>query len=259
VHVYGRRTAVHVAFTPAEIREMAQLRDCCPIVDPKDLDLDQSQIKELEGPANAIRQKNIDILRSFINFPCGNRKKKFFLHFNRTPVEILGQTIVEKAKFVINQDGKPTDQFEEIACGSFFTSIGYVGMPIEGLPFLPQKGIVPNQSGRVLDGENPIQGLYVCGWIAHGASGVIGTNKLRAQETVHSLMEDLKNLPECLDPNTQDLLELLKSRGVVPVTFIDWKKIDAYEIMMGLNSGKPREKVTKIAQMVAVAKASEGK
>ena len=123
-------------------------------------------------------------------------------------------------------------------------------MPIEGVPFLPQKGMVPNRQGRVLDGEKAIEGWYVCGWIAHGASGVIGTNKLRAQETVHSLMEDLQDLPVCEKPDTEELLKLLKERGVIPVTFIDWKKIDAYEIMMGLSLGKPREKMTRISQMI---------
>ncbi len=127
------------------------------------------------------------------------------------------------------------------------------------MPFLPQKGIVPNRQGRVLEGENPMGGWYVTGWIAHGASGVIGTNKVRAQETVRSLMEDLPNLPACEKPDTQEFLKLLKERGVIPVTFIDWKKIDAYEIMMGLNLGKPREKVTRVSQMIDVAKRSEEK
>ena len=111
---------------------------------------------------------------------------------------------------------------------------------------------MPNYKGRVLDGEKPVAGWYVCGWIASGASGVIGTNKLRAEETVHSLMEDLPNLPACEGEDIQGLLKLLKGRGVTPVTFIDWKKIDAYEIMMGLSLGKPREKVTKVSQMINV-------
>ena len=123
---------------------------------------------------------------------------------------------------------------------------------MEGLPFLPQKGIVPNRQGRVLDGEKAVGGWYVCGWIAHGASGVIGTNKLRAQETVYSLMEDLHDLPVCDKSDTEKLIELLRGRGVIPMTFIDWKKIDAYEIMMGLKLGKPREKLTKVLQMMFV-------
>jgi ferredoxin--NADP+ reductase len=298
VHVYGRRTPVEAAFTPPEIKEMGELEDCCPFVNPQDLELPPSSIKELEGPANAVRRKNLEILRSFTNpsslsfpndknmsfpndknmsfpndknmsFPNDKNmsfprkresiNKKFFLHFNRTPVEIIGSSQVEKVRFAINQDGKPTGQYEEIACGAFFTSIGYAGEPIEGVPFLPQKGIVPNRQGRIVYEEKAVEGWYVCGWIAYGASGVIGTNKLRAQETVNSLKEDLHDLPACENPDTQELLKLLKSRGVIPVTFIDWKSIDAYEIMMGLSLGKPREKVTKVSQMINVARGSEKK
>jgi ferredoxin--NADP+ reductase len=252
VHVYGRRSAVDAAFTPEQIKEIAGLADCCPIVDPKDLEFDPSSYKELEGPANANRRKNLKILRSFMAFTSGSRSKKFTLHFNRTPVEIIGQSQVEKVRFEINHEGKPTGQYEEINCGVFFTSIGSTGATMEGVPFLPQKGIVPNRQGRVLDGEKTVKGWYVSGWIAHGASGVIETNKLSAQETVHSLMEDLHDLPACEKPDTDELLTLLKGREVVPVTFIDWKKIDAYEIMMGLNLGKPREKLTKVLQMMFV-------
>ncbi len=259
VHVYGRRGAAYASFTPLEIREMGALADCCPVVDPRDLELSESARKELEDPANAFRRKNFEILKSFTAFACGSRKKKFVLHFERTPVEIIGGRQVQKVRFEINREGKSTGQFEEIDCGAFFTSIGYSGVPIEGVPFLPQKGIVPNRQGRVLEGENTVGGLYVTGWIAHGASGVIGTNKVRAQETVHSLMEDLPDLPACENQDTGEFLKLLKGRGIVPVTFIDWKKIDAYEIMMGLNLGKPREKLTRVSQMIDVAKGPEGK
>jgi len=254
VHVYGRRCAADAAFTPAEIKEMAELADCSPVVSPQDLELSPSSLKELEDPANAFRKKNLEILKSFNSFVPGTRRKKFVLHFNRTPVEIMGGSQVEKVKFEINHDGKPTGQYEEIGCGAFFTSIGYVGMPIEGVPFLPQKGVIPNTKGRVFDGDGPVQGWYVCGWIAHGASGVIGTNKLYAQETIHSVMEDLKDLSACETPDTGKLLALLKEREVTPVTFIDWKKIDAYEIMMGLSLGKPREKLTRISKMISITR-----
>lgn len=256
VYVYGRRAAVYASFTPAQIKEMAEMADCCPFVDPQDLELSPSSKKVLEGPNNAFRKKNLEILRSFTTFACGSRNKKFVLHFNRVPVEVIGGSQVEKVRFEINQEGKPTGQYEEIDCGAFFTSIGYVGEPIDGVPFLHQKGIVPNRQGRVLDGKKAVEGWYVSGWIACGASGVIGTNKLSAQETIHSLMEDLQDLPACEKPDTQELLKLLKGRGAIPVTFIDWKKIDAYEIMMGLSLGKSREKVTKVSQMISVAKRS---
>lgn len=254
VHMYGRRAALYASFTPAQIKEMGELADCSPWVEAQDLELSPPDRQELEGPAHDMHRKNIEILRSFTTSTGGLRKKKFIVHFNRTPARIIGQTQVEKVRFEINKDGAPTGLYEEIDCGSFFTSIGYVGTPMEGVPFFHQKGIVPNRQGRVLEGEAVVDGWYVCGWIACGASGVIGTNKLRAQETVHSLMEDLQHLSACKKPDTEELLKLLKGRGVIPVTFIDWKKIDAYEIMMGISLGKSREKLTKVYQMLSVAK-----
>ena len=257
VHVYGRNSALHASFTPKEIKEMGELADCCPFVDRQDLDIDSSVYQEFEGPSNAFRIKNLEILRSFTNFSCGSQTRRFILHFNRKPVEIVGTLKMQKIVFEILHGGKSTGEYEEIDSGVFFTSIGYMGEPMDGLPFLSTKGIVPNLLGRVLEEQTVKRGLYVCGWIANGASGVIGTNKQRAQETVHSLIEDLAVLSECEYPDTEKLLNMLKAKGIVTVNFIDWKKIDAYEIMLGLNSGKPREKLTNISQMISIAGGSK--
>ncbi len=261
VHVYGRRGPVQAAFTPLEIREMGQLSNAYPVVDPKDLELNQASLLELEGAADAVRKKNLEILRSFTNVPPNSSRRKFVLHFKRSPVQIIGKNQVEKVKFEINeltgephqQSVKGTGQFEDIECGVFFTSIGYAGVPMQGLPFSP-KGIVPNDHGRILADGKAIQGSYVSGWIQHGASGVIGTNKIVAEETVGSLMKDLAQLAPCEAPSTEEVVKLLKSRSIELITFIDWKKIDAYEIMIGLRCGKPREKITRVSQMIFIAR-----
>ncbi len=262
VHVYGRRGPVQAAFTPLEIREMGGLKDAYPVVDQKDLQLNEASSAETHGVVNSFRKKNIEILQSFTVLKHQNRQRKFVLHFLRTPVEIIGKDRVEKVKFEINeltgdagqQKVKGTGQFEEIECGLFFTSIGYEGVPMQGVPFSPEKGIIPNRLGRVLDGGTAKDGWYVSGWIGHGASGVIGTNKIRAEETVRSLVEDLEDLPACETPSTEAVVKFLRERSIDPITFIDWKKIDAYEIMLGLKAGKPREKITEVSQMLSVAK-----
>jgi len=261
VHIYGRRGPIQAAFTPNEIKELGQMADCYPVVDLKDLELSQESRNEIHGVVNSYRQKNYEILQSYANLPYDSRKRKIFFHFLRTPVEIVGSNKVEKVRFEINelvpeagqQTVRGTGQFEEIPCGLFFTSIGYAGVPILGVPFSPSKGIIPNRLGRVLNGQRAISGWYVSGWIGHGASGVIGTNKIRAEETVRALIEDSRDLVPCENPSTQAVKKLLKSRNIEPVTFIDWKNIDAYEIMLGLRSGKPREKLTDIDQMLSVA------
>jgi ferredoxin--NADP+ reductase len=260
VHMYGRRGPVQAAFTALEIREMGELADCYPVLNPQDLQLIEASQKELEDPANAGRKKNYEIMQHFLSIDPNGRKRKFVLHFGRSPVEITGEGRVQKVKFEINKmTGEPnrqkvrgTGQFEEIECGAFFRSVGYTGIPIKGLPFSVQAGIVPNHSGRVMDSEQIFTGWYVAGWIKRGAVGVIGTNKPDAEETVKAILEDIEHLNPCETPDSKELIKFLKDREVKVVTFEDWKKIDAAEILQGTKLGKPREKFAQIPAMLSV-------
>ena len=199
VHLYGRRGPVQAAFTSKEVREMGDLADCYPVIDPQDLVLNESSQKELEDPSNSGRKKNYEIMQEFAKIAPNERKRKFVMHFYRSPIEIIGKEQVRKAKFEINLlSGEPnkqkvrgTGKFEEIDCGILFRSVGYAGVPIEGLPFSDASGIVPNQAGRVMDSEKIFTGWYVAGWIKTGPVGVIGTNKPAAEETVKSLLEEV--------------------------------------------------------------------
>jgi len=259
VHIYGRRGPVQASFTAPEIREMGELADCYSVIDPQDLQLNESSLKELEDPGNAGRKKNYEIMRNFLNIGPHGRKRKFVLHFGRSPVEIIGKGRVQKVKFEINKlTGEPnkqkvrgTGKFEEIDCGMFFRSVGYTGISIKGLPFSAQTGVVPNHSGRVMDSEQIFTGWYVAGWIKRGAVGVIGTNKPDAEETVKSLLEDIEHLNPCEIPDTEELIKFLKDHEVRVVTFEDWKKIDAAEVQRGAKSGKPREKFARVTGMLS--------
>jgi len=259
VHVYGRRGPVQASFTSPELKEMGELADCYPVVNPQDLELIESSKKELEDPANAGRKKNYEIMQHFLSIVPNGRKRKFVLHFGRSPIEIIGKGRVQKVKFEINKMiGEPnkqkvrgTGKFEEIDCGIFFRSVGYVGIPIKGLPFSAQAGVVPNQAGRVMDSEQIFTGWYVAGWIKRGATGIIGTNKPDAEDTVKSLLEDIEHLNPCEVPSTEELLKFLKDREVRVVSFEDWKKIDTAEIERGAKLGKPREKFARVTGMLS--------
>ncbi len=260
VHMYGRRGPVQAAFTAAEIREMGELADCYPVIDPRDLQLNESSQKEQEDPANAGRKKNYGIMQGFLSIDPHGRKRKFVMHFGRSPVEIIGKGRVERVKFEINkleggpnkQKVKGVGQFEEIDCGIFFRSVGYTGIPIQGLSFSAQTGVVPNHSGRVMDSGQIFTGWYVAGWIKRGAIGIIGTNKPDAEETVKSLLEDIERLKPCEIPSTGEMVKFLTGREVKVVTFEDWKKIDAAEIQRGAKLGKPREKFASVTAMFSV-------
>jgi ferredoxin--NADP+ reductase len=130
--------------------------------------------------------------------------------------------------------------------------VGYRGVPIPGLPFDEREAIIPHVGGRIAEGGAPLPGLYVSGWIKRGPSGVIGTNKPDSVETVASLIADLPGLVPAPEPDTGSLRRMLRQRGVRAVSFEDWRTIDRAEIARGKPMGKPREKFTRVAEMLAL-------
>jgi ferredoxin--NADP+ reductase len=152
---------------------------------------------------------------------------------------------------------KDTGEREELECDLILRSVGYTGVPLRGVPFDERRGTILNQNGRVLEshgGEHRI-GHYTAGWIKRGPSGVIGTNKKCATETVANLVEDVaagKLLePENPDPNAIEAL--LAERGANYVSFSGWEKIDAAEVGKGEPHGRPRVKFVRIDEMLETA------
>jgi ferredoxin--NADP+ reductase len=260
VHCFGRRGPAQAAFTPIEIREFAELHDAYPVIAPEDLNLNEASQKEIDNPANTVHRKNFEILKELAKIQPNGRKRKFVLHFFKSPLEIQGKNRVQKIVFEKNQlTGEPgnqkvrgTGEKETFDCGLIFRSVGYQGVAIKGLPFRASLGTIPHQHGRIMDSEQIFTGLYVSGWIKRGASGIIGTNKMDSEETVKSLLEDLPTLIPCAEPSTDAVLDLLKAREVITVNFADWKKIDAAEIERGQKVGKPREKFVRVSGMLSV-------
>jgi ferredoxin--NADP+ reductase len=120
------------------------------------------------------------------------------------------------------------------------------------VPFDERRAVVPNAEGRVLDGDAPLPGTYVVGWIKRGPSGVIGTNKPDSLDTVSKLIEDVPTLAACPEPSSEGIRAALDAAGVRVVSFADWKKIDAAELANGAAAGKSRERFTRVSEMLAV-------
>jgi ferredoxin--NADP+ reductase len=133
-------------------------------------------------------------------------------------------------------------------------SIGYLGVAIPEVPFDARRGVVPNVAGRVLDGEQHLTGEYVAGWIRRGPSGVIGTNKKCGQEAAASLLEDAA--AGLLDEPAEqgDIAEVLADRGVEPVGWDGWRRIDEHETERGEAVGRPRVKLTRYEELNDVAR-----
>lgn len=269
IYVLGRRGPAQAAFTAPEIKELGELSDADLIVRPEDAALDPlSEGAIAEDKAAA---KIAGIVQSFVDHPLRGARRRVHLRFLVSPVELIGdeQGRVSAIKLVKNEiyradDGslrpRPTDETEIIPVGLVFRSIGYKGVPLEGLPFDERSGIVPNLDGRVIDetGRQEI-GDYVSGWIKRGPSGIIGTNKPDSVATVASLLADVADglINEPAEPTREAVEALLRSRGVEWVTFSDWERLDALEQARGAEYNRPRAKFTRVEEMLAALRQTE--
>ncbi len=259
--VLGRRGPAQAAFTPPELQELTELEGADLVVDPADLELDPASEAALEDDT-AIARRNVDLLRVVAGNPAGGKPKTLRLRFCVSPVAIVGQGRVEAVEVVRNElvadaSGRiravPTDEREVIPCGIVLRSVGYRGTPMAGVPFDEDSATIRNAAGRVLDDQGaPIPGVYCTGWIKRGPSGVIGTNKKDASETVELLLEDAA--AGLLPPRGEDdVARLLAERGVTPVTHAGWQAIDAVERARGEEQGRPRVKLCRWDELLAAA------
>jgi len=259
VHMIGRRGPAQAAFTPQEIKEFGELAICDPVVTPESLILSEESAAEIENGREA--KKNYEILKGFSERPAPVSERRFIIHFLKSPKELVGdgrleRVVLEKNKLAGESGGQwseGTGETEVLECGAFFRSVGYRGVPIDGVPFNEKKGIFPNDEGRIVDGSTPVPGLYAVGWIKRGPSGVIGTNKPDAIATIKNLLEDIPNLEPAAEPDRSAVADLLKSRGVAAISYADWQKIDAAEVERGDAEGKPREKFLHVDEMLRAA------
>jgi ferredoxin/flavodoxin---NADP+ reductase len=264
VLVLGRRGPVQAAWTSAELAELGELAGADVLVDPAELELDPGSEAELDAGSNIV-QRNVELLREFSGRGPAGKPRSVRLRFRVSPSAIVGKEQVEAIEIVRNHlepDGRgsvravPTDEREVIPCGIVFRSVGYRGVGVPGVPFDERSGTLPNTSGRVLgeDGE-PIPGLYCAGWIKRGPTGVIGTNKKDATETVEHLLEDARagRLPSRNDDSLDDLLA---ERGIEVVTYAGWEAIDGLERSRGEAQGRPRVKLCSWDELLAAARST---
>ena len=248
--VVGRRGPVQAAWTPVEVGELGELAGADVIVDPADLELDEASAAQLEAAAPTVR-RNVEHLREYASRKPAGRPRAIRLRFFSSPAAIHGEAKVEAIELVRNElvGGRaiPTDDHETVPCGIVFRSVGYKSVPLPGLPFDESSATIPNVGGRVEPG------LYVAGWIKRGPSGVIGTNKKDATETVALLLDDARS--GLLPARGEGTLEaLLEERGVDAVVYSGWEAIDAAERTAGEPLGRPRVKLSTWEDLLAAAK-----
>ncbi len=249
--VLGRRGPAQAAFTNPELVELTELADCDLVIDPADLDLDvMSEATLADDP---MARRNLETLREAAARPPAGRRRRIVLRFLASPVAIHGDGRVGAVEITRNRlepDGRgglaavATDGRETLDCGLVFRGVGYRGIPIDGVPFDERRAVIPNREGHVVDADGePVPGLYCAGWIKRGPSGVIGTNKKDATETVEALLADAAagRIPRSAAA-APDVDALLASRRVEVVDLAAWKALDEAERAAGEPHGRPRVK-----------------
>jgi ferredoxin/flavodoxin---NADP+ reductase len=266
IYVIGRRGPAQAKFTPKELREFGELEDCDAVVDASELELNDASLAELAEKSNAGSKKIYDLFQEYASRPisalASSRKtRRCHFQFLRSPVELLGDSRLESVKIEYNQlSGDPFKQSArgsgdtyELKTGILFRSIGYRGIPIDGVPFHDSWGVFPNTDGRITENDEIVPQFYTAGWIKRGPSGIIGTNRACSVATVKALLTDLAMLDSGdSKAGAEALYSLLDSRNVRTLSYQEWKKIDAVEIERGQVKGKPREKITYVKEMLDI-------
>ncbi len=268
--VLGRRGPAQAAFTNPELLELGAMTDADVFVDPGDAALDPLSKAFIESDeAHGTAKKNVTIIGEYAQRMPEGKRRRIVLRFLVSPQEILGSERVEGIRIGHNELAhdesgqirpRPKDTSEEIACGLVFRSIGYKGTPLPGVPFDERSALIPNDRGRVLDGADPLPGEYAVGWIKRGPTGIIGTNKRDAQETVDMVLEDLDagRLPEPADPERDSLDALIAERRPDAVSYAGWQAIDAAERSAGEPHGRPRVKLVSFDELLDAARDPAG-
>ena len=266
--VLGRRGPAQAAFTNPEVRELGEMANADIDIDAGEMELDELSREWLDSDdADPTNRRNVEIFTDFSQRDPEGKPQKIAVRFLRSPIEIQGDGKVERIVVGRNElrrdeSGRiravDTGERETIECGLVLRSIGYKGIPIEGVPFDERAGTISNEGGRVTDNGEQAPGLYAVGWIKRGPSGVIGTNKKDAQETVDNLFADLEagGIPEAELAGDRGSIEaLLTERRPGHVTFEGWQAIDATEVEAGKPLGRPRVKLCRVDELVEASKA----
>ncbi len=259
VWILGRRGAAQAKFTTKELREFGELHISDPIVKPAEIQVSEAD----EAAADSTVKKNLEVLRAFAVRTPEGKERRLHLRFLVSPVEVLddGEGHVAGLKIERNRlddagNAVGTGEFEVLPVQMVLRSVGYRGVQVPGVPFDEKRGVIPNESGRVTGRV----GEYTAGWIKRGPSGVIGTNKADAVESVKLLLADAQDgtLQPVAEQPDGSIDALLQGKAVDVVTLADWKALDAHELTTGQAQGRPRAKVADKAQMLHIIRGGRG-
>lgn len=272
LHIIARRGPIQAACTTPELRELGEIAGVDVVADPADLALDPASAALLASDHDRTAENNLALWRHWAERGTTGAPRQIIFHFCQSPVEFVGAHHVEGIRLVRNHlvadshgnlRAEPRGAVTTLPAGLVFRSVGYRGVEIPEVPFDTLRGVIPNMGGRVVEAvgsATPIRGVYTTGWIKRGPHGIIGTNKVCAAETVDHLLADAvagRIAPAAR--SSEDLDALLSERGVDVVTWADWRALDQAEVDRGRGAGRPREKVTRVTEMMELVRAARSR
>ncbi|MBF0287030.1 MAG: FAD-dependent oxidoreductase [SAR324 cluster bacterium] len=266
IYLFARRGPMQVAFTPPEAKELMELEKAIPVVNPTELKLEYFSEKILEKSQERRVIQLLEFLNTISKNDPASKPRRIHFCFRRSPQEIYGNkgTVcglkVARNELFEDEEGslksRETDVFEELGIQLVFRCIGYKVEPLPDVAFDSARGTIANIGGRVVEvgSQKPCPGEYVTGWAKRGPTGVIGTNKPDALETVGFLLKDFRNRETEVNKRPQEevIADLLKTHQVPFVPFEEWKILDQLELEEGERKDKPREKVTTVEEMLKI-------
>jgi ferredoxin--NADP+ reductase len=271
VVVLGRRGPAQAAFTSAELRELGRIPGVALRIRREEIELDPVSRRWLAEEASFTARKNVQLLNEFAAAESDppDARRRIELRFLRSPVAIRGADRVEaievgRNEIVQTDDGslkaRSVDEPPEtIECGLVLRSVGYRAVPLPDVPFDERYFVLPNAEGRVASPDGaPLRGVYAVGWIKRGPTGILGTNKRDAEETIACLVEDLLAgaLPAPPSPQREQLDALLAERKPELVTSDGWRAIAAEELERGRAEDRPRVKLASRQELLTAARAT---
>ena len=262
VTVLGRRGPAQASFTTQELKELGEMAGATVLVDPADLELDPES--EQRAAADRAVSRNLGVLRGWVDHAAEPGRARLRLRFFARPVRLLGTervTGVEVERTAVDGDGRAvgTGEVTVLPADLVVRSVGYRGCGLPELPVDPRTCTVPNEAGRVLRDGAASPGEYVAGWIKRGPTGVVGTNKHDARETVASLLADAADGVLRPRGSVDDLVDTLVARGARPVLLDDWRAIDAAEVALGATRGRARTTLHERESLLAAVRAAAGR
>lgn len=283
LHLFIRRGVAQAKFSVQELREMEKLSGVQIVVNESDFDLDDETIdvagkdkltRQMVEELFAIRDLSEDMEDSGnVDFEGNPANRRYIIHFNANPVEILGEDgrvrAIRVERTVTSADGKMTrtGEFEEYPVQAVYHAIGYKPAKVSGVAYDENKTLLANKDGRIVtdpDGDVVRPRLYATGWAKRGPVGLIGSTKSDALQIVANMLEDLakSSLEECesalpgrlaIDREPKSIENLLASRGVDVVDFDGWKRVDDFEVESGMAENRARKKVVSKQMLIDIA------